>query len=132
MEIAVSVAILGLALITLLVMNTNYLQAYDREAKRFKASLYAKKIMSMIEIDKAAPDPGRKAGNLVDRLRELKILNDATKSQEKEQLRGWRYELEVQKIPVAKNEDALRRVDLSISWGTRPDERTTLVYFTKP
>ena len=48
-----------------------------------------------------------------------------------EKLEGWRYEEKVSGVDLPDAPDAMRRIDLSISWGEREREQFTLSYFVK-
>ncbi len=136
-EIAVAVAILGVALVTLVGLHTRMLDTYFIERNRLQASLYAQYLMTMIEVEPDAPEPGSDQKSLLSKLRDAGYFDEDSFEQADESLKDWNYVMQVESIglPLAVGdlaEDALRRVDLSIQWGPSDDEQYTLTHFINP
>lgn len=127
-EIAVSVAILAIALVTLIGLQSSHIGNFIVERNRTQAALHGKYILSMLDVKKDPPEPGSSQRSLVDLLQELNADLDAETI---EDLRGWEYQQEVSIIPISLNEDGLREVRATISWGDRHTEEFTLVYYMK-
>jgi len=128
-EIAVSVAILGLALTTLVALNTRMLDTYFNERNRVRASFYAQYLLTMIDAAAEAPELGSKNDSLRDTLEENGYFDEDELKAEKDPPESWTYEREVSSIAIAELDDALRRIDLSINWGPGADESFSMVYF---
>ena len=128
-EIAVAVAILGLALTTLVGLHTRMLNTYYNERNRTQAAFIAQYLMTMLEVAKDPPSTGSSEDELNSRLSEVGYYAGDELSKQKERLQGWKLEQEVTSIDLPLLEDALRRVDLSIRWGPTEDEAFSLVYF---
>jgi len=132
-EMAVSIAILGIALTTLITMQTRNLDRFVHERSAMRAALYARYIMTDIEIDQDPPELGGDGGSLESKLDELGFFDaDIDKSDAlRSQMQGWNWEQEVQSIGFEILEDVLRRVDLTVSWGETEAEGFHLVYFAR-
>ena len=132
-EVAIAVAILGLALTTLVGLHTRMLDTYYLERNRTKASLAAQYLMTLTEVAPDPPEVGSTEGDLNELLDERGYytdLDDTEVKNSKEQLfNGWRYTYEVHSIDLPLIEDALRRIDLVLIWGEGEDERYNLSYF---
>ena len=129
-EIAVAVAILGLALTTLIGLQTRMLSTYYNEKNRTKAAFYAQYIMTILEVQADAPEPGSKDGDLEDLLDEIGFFDtDELHKDMKDDIEGWGYSRNVTSIDLPIIEDALRRVDLTVSWGEGEDQSFGLLYF---
>jgi prepilin-type N-terminal cleavage/methylation domain-containing protein len=132
-EIAVAIAILGIALTTLITMQTRNLDRYIHERSAMRAALYARYIMTFIEVDTKPPELGGDGGVLESKLDELGFFEaDIDKSEAlRSQIQGWTWKQEVQSIGFELLEDVLRRVDLTVSWGEGEPEEFHLVYFAR-
>lgn len=129
-EIAVAVAILGLALTTLIGLHTRMLDTYYNEKNRTKSAFLAQYVMTMLEVSADPPDTGTKEDPLFSRLEEIGYLDtEEERSEIRKQFEGWTITQEVTSIDLPLIEDALRRVDVLISWGPTQDETFSLVYF---
>ena len=128
-EIAVAVAILGIALISLIGLHTNMLTVFTSERERLEASLAAQYLLTQIEIAGAPPEVAERLSKLDEVLREVGYFDDDLLSSFEEKSKTWDFKQSVtsQDLPLIK--DALRRIDLSISWGPSTDEEFSLVYF---
>jgi prepilin-type N-terminal cleavage/methylation domain-containing protein len=130
-EIAVAVAILGIALTTLIGLHTRMLDIYLQEKARTQAAFYGQYILSIVEVDPQVPDPGTESGDLRNKLDELGYFDDNENGLKAKELIGWNYNIEVSSENFLELEDAYRRVDLSISWGPSEEESFSMVYFMK-
>lgn len=127
-----AIAILGLALGTLLSLHTGYLSSAIRDKNTTRAALYAKQLMTIIETAELPPDPGTLERELFDVLKDGDLLRDDDNESELErQLEGWQYMRTVTQIDLPEFEDAMRRIDLTISWGEEAREQYTVVYFMR-
>lgn len=130
-EIAVAVAILGLALTTLVGLHTNMLNTYFNENNRIKAGFYARYIMTMLEVQPDPPAEGNDQGDLESYLDSFGYFgaDDALGSKNKSEFEGWSYALNVESTDLPLLEDALMRVELEIAWGENDDQYYRLIYF---
>ena len=131
-EIAVAVALLGIALTSLIGLHSSYLGNFIRERNRTEAALHAKRLMTALEIASEAPEVGSSEDDLYDKLKEAGIEDTDYLSELRERLKGWTVKVEVTSIDVDPFEDAFRRVDITISWGDKITEQFDLVYFMRP
>lgn len=110
---------------------------YIHEKNHLQASLVAQYLMTMIEIEDTPPELGDKSGALVDKLNDVGYFGDEARANEEHAFAAWEYQESVTKleipIPVGKDEDQdlLRRIDLTIRWGTGKDDKFSLLYFMK-
>jgi prepilin-type N-terminal cleavage/methylation domain-containing protein len=137
-EIAVAVAILGVALVSLIGLHTRMMNTYINEENRFQAALVLQYIASMIEVEAEAPEAGTFSVELESKLQEYGFF-DTDSPEEKKQFRfeGWRFEQNVESLglPFQReelSEDAIRRISLRLTWGPSEDEQFSLVYFVAP
>lgn len=130
-EIAVAVAILGVALTTLVGLHTRMLDIYLHEKARTQAAFYCQYIMSLIEVDPQVPDPGTDSGDLRNKLEDLGYFDDNENGIKPKDIEGWRYNIEVTSENFLELEDAYRRIDLTLAWGPSEDETFGMVYFMK-
>lgn len=145
-EVAVAVAIAGIGLATLVVLQTRILNTYAFERNLTKAVLYAQYVMTFVEINAKKAEFGTEQGDLTEILDECGYFHtdDETSKNEREALEGWHYQKEIEKedfglgdilanlLPGAgKDLEIARRARLTISWGPGPNQQYTLVYFTR-
>lgn len=130
-EVALAVFILGLALTTLIGLQTRIVSLYVEERNITKAALYAQYLMSIIESSKVEPEEGTVSEDLDSKLRESGYFEDLPNdSEERDNLRGWKYEMSILKIDVVPFEAPLLRIDLKINWGKEEEaDGFSLVYF---
>ena len=128
-EIALAVAILGLGLTTLVSLQTAVINNYLREIKLIKASLYGQYLMTLIEVAPEAPETGTKETALEDELKEAGYFDADDFNEVKEDFADWKVKKEINSVPVPPFEDAMRRVDLTITWGEGERDRLKLTYF---
>ena len=149
-EVAIAVAILGVALVTLIGLQTRMLDSFDLERKRERAAMYAAYLMGVVETQKEAPAVGGDEGDLEDYLRKAGYFDGEPREERKEErdsLEGWRYVLTVTEflLPFAeeieaagaeegneKKDEPLRQVQLTIQWGVSAGESYSLLYIMTP
>ena len=130
-EIAVAIAILGIALGALLSLHTGYLSAALKDKSLTRAALMAKQFMTTIEISETAPEPGVIDRDLFEALKDANLITEDEEPQLKEELAGWTYHRTVEQIDLPEAADVMRRIDLTVQWGDRVEESYTLVYFMR-
>lgn len=129
-EVAIAVAILGVALTTLVGLHTRMLNTYYTERNRTKASFVAQYVMTVVEASADAPEVGSSDGELKDLLQDRGYYSGSELEESKEdKFEGWKYHYEVQSVDLPLIEDALRRIDLELQWGETEDDVYTLSYF---
>ncbi len=138
LEIAIAVAILGVALVTLVGLQTRLIDSYVQEKNREQAALYAQYLMSITQVQVEAPEVGTEEKDLESILREAGYFDNDRRRDFELMLDGWSYLRSVSSIsaPTVEGlpplEDILRRIDLEIRWGEAEDESYRLVYFMQP
>lgn len=130
-ELVVAVVLLGLALTTLISMQSNFAKSYFQEENRTKAALFAQYIMALIEVNEVPADGFSEDGSLEGKLEEVGFFNEKHQREDEVNLEGWNYEINTESIPVLEIEDALRKVELIISWGESEREKFPVVYYMK-
>lgn len=130
-EIAVAIAILGIAMTTLIALQSRLVVNYIKDRELTRAVLVAQYIMTMIEVQKNDPDIGSTSGSLETLLEEYDYLNDKSTTEEKKLFKNWTYEQTVASIDIHEDMDKLRRVDLTIKWDKELDSQYQLTYFIK-
>lgn len=134
-EIAVAVAILGVALVSLIGLQTRMMDTYVNEKNRFQAALALQYVASILETQAQPPEIGSKSEEFEKTLEELGFF-DVDSSDEKKLFRfeGWQYDENVEGIGLPTDreelaEDAIRKISMRVSWGVSEDEQYILVYF---
>ena len=130
-EVAIAVALFGLALSTLVTLQSRIIDNYYREQNLIQATLYAQYLMAKIEAAAEPPEATGTSGDLYEALREEGYFDDAFLEDEEDSLDGWTYEQNVTEIGVPPFDDVMRRIDLSIRWGEGEKDQYTLVYFVR-
>ena len=145
-EVAVAVAIAGIGLATLVVLQTRIINTYAFERNLTKAVLYAQYVMTFVEIEAKKAEYGTQQGDLASVLDESGYFqtDDESSKNERATLEGWEYFKEIEKedfglgemlaslLPGAgKDFEIARKVRLTISWGPGQSQQYTLVYFTR-
>ena len=88
-EISIAVLILGLALTTLIGLQTRVVDLYSYERNLTKAGLYAQYLMTHIELEKDPPEEGSIKESLSNRLTELGYFDDhPTEDIEKDKIKN--------------------------------------------
>jgi prepilin-type N-terminal cleavage/methylation domain-containing protein len=127
-EIAVAVAILGLALTTLVGLHTRMLNIYVSERNRITAAFYAQYLMTLVEVESEAPEAGTTKGDLTQVLDDAGYFETADTHEKQNKLAGWQYAREVTSVDLPLFVDALRKVELTITWGETTDDIYSLIY----
>lgn len=133
-EVAAAVAILALALTTLVGMETRFARDYTRQHNMMRAALYCQYLMTVAEADGSAPKSGSSSGQLYDILRKSGYFSDDDENlteSRRDALLDWQYQLTSAKVSVPPKENALNRIDLTVSWGPEDAESFNLVYFAR-
>lgn len=134
-EIAVAVAILGVALVSLLGLHTRMMNTYINEKNRFQAALSLQYVSSILETQAEPPDIGFTSEKFETTLAELGFFDiDSTAERELFRFEGWEYERNVEGIGLPTDrkelaEDAIRKISMRVIWGPSEDEQYALVYF---
>jgi prepilin-type N-terminal cleavage/methylation domain-containing protein len=131
-EVALAVAVLGVALTTLIAMQSGYIRSYQHERNLVRAALIGQFLLSVWEADDDIPAPGRSDRPLLPVLRRLGYFaeNDRVQSMEQDYA-DWILVRNVSRVGIPPVEDVLRRIQLELSWGQGPGDRFSLVYFMK-
>lgn len=122
---------MAMSLTTLIILHTGFIRDYINSSNLMKAALVARSAITVLELEDQAPSQGTKRGKVRELLRKLKS-NDDIKDQWRKEIEDWTYTRDVSSIAIQENRDALRRIDLVISWGDAEDQSYTLVYFMRP
>ena len=130
-ELLAAVVLLVIFLTVIIGTQTNFTDAFLNEESRSRAAMYAQYIMTFAEIEAEAPEPGSSSSTLAAKLSELGYFQLEEGSALEEKLRDWDYKEEITSVAIPPNDDALRRIDLTVSWGDSTMEELTLVYFMK-
>ncbi len=130
-EPVVSVVLLGVSLTTLIGMQINYAETYLDEEFRTRSAMYSQYIMALIEVSEQPPETGTDSGRLENYLKDIDYFNDDFEVKEEIPLDGWTYNLNVTSIDVLELEDAMRRIELTISWGASEREEYKVIYYMK-
>ena len=134
-EIAVSVAILGVALVSLIGLQSSMMRTYINEQNRFQAALSLQYVASLLETEPQPPEIGYKSEDFEKTLEKLGFFeNDRADQKSLFRFEGWEFEQNVEGIGLPTDreelaEDAIRKISLRVVWGPTEDEQFTLVYF---
>lgn len=129
-EVAIAVAILGVALVSLVTIQTHYTSAALHERNLLRAVLFAQYHLAIVDADGDYPDPGTEDKPLIDILDEDGYFGDDTALEAaKSSLQGWQFRQVVSKVGVPPFTDAMRRLDITITWDDGRDYEIT--YFLK-
>ncbi len=131
-EVAISIAILGVGLATLIGLQTRMMDNFSRERDLFQATLAAQFLIGLIEIEPDPPEPGDSEGDLSETLRKEGYFDELGENQAHFESRfaGWKLENHVTSVDYGEFQDILRRVELVIRWGERDREKLSLVLFS--
>ena len=133
-EVAVAVGLLGIALTTLIGLQTAYADRYLYERNLTRAALYAQYLLTVMEIDPNLPDDGNSDQDLASALSDGGYFEDEAGEavqQERDELSSWKVIRQVEKISIDPIEDAMRRVDLTIRWSDAALDRFSIVYYIR-
>lgn len=131
-EVALAVAVLGVALTTLIAMQSGYIRVYQHERNLVRAALIGQYLLNVWEADDDIPSPGTSDRPLLPILRRIGYFaeNELALAQEQDYA-DWILVRNVSRIGIPPVDDVLRRIELEIAWGQSPGERFSLVYFIK-
>ena len=124
-----AVAILGVALTTLIGLQTRLMGTLLQERNIFRATLAAQYLVTFYEIENEPPEPGTTDGSLVEALRDRGYFDGETLEGLEEQFRDWTLTQEVTSVDYAEFEDILRRIELRVRWGEGSAEQHSVVLF---
>lgn len=131
-EVALSVAILGIGLVTLIGLQTRHMANYARERDLSRAAMLAQYILSATEADADFPEEGVRAGSLAGELKRLGYFSSDEETASTEPLlRDWVLNESVSNLSIGQLDKALQRIDLTITWGDGPSQQYHVVYFMK-
>ncbi len=127
-EIAFAVAILALALTTIVAIQSNVTTVTIADRNRFQAALFAQYLLTVSDLQDQKPEPGSKSGNLADALREAG-WSEEDGAASLAPYAGWTTETNVQSMSILEVADALRRIDLTVSWAADQASQFRVTYF---
>ena len=131
-EVAISIAILGVALATLVSLQSGYLRSAANDKNLVKASLVGQYMLAIVEADDNFPNPGKSEKELLPVLEKLGYFEDYPEADKlRRDFEGWRLRREITNIGMPPIESALRKIVLEIIWGDAQNESYTLTYFIK-
>ena len=133
-EVTMAIALLGLALTALIGVQIGFVNQYLREQELTRAALYAQYLLSGIEGDGKVPPEGEKDGDLESALGDAGFFDglESTDAQRlREMLAPWKVSVRTQKIDLPPIEDALRRVEVVVSWSESERDIYSVVYFMR-
>jgi prepilin-type N-terminal cleavage/methylation domain-containing protein len=131
-EVAISIAILGIALATLVSLQSGYLRNATNNRSLVRAALVGQYILSVIEADDNFPGPGASEKELLPILERLGYFEDyADADRVRRELEGWRLRREITNVGIPPIESALRKIVIEILWGDSQAESFSLTYFIK-
>lgn len=130
-EVAVAIAILGIALVSLVGLHTDNVGTYYNERNRIQAALIAKHVMSLIEADNVSPEIGTEEKSVSEVLKELGSEEFGAEVDSKERYDNWEFVRTVKAVDLPLAEDAMRRIDITVSWGESSSEQFVLTYFMR-
>ncbi len=128
-EVVFAVLILAGSLVVLLGLQTSSLQLTGRDKMTQQAMLYARRILSPIETSKEGIDIQDEQGSVKELMQKF-IPGDSSVDTDTTISPAFRARLKVEHWGIPKvNEEAMKRLTLTISWGESTDERFEVVYF---
>jgi len=131
-EVAISIAILGVALATLVSLQSGYLRSATNDKSLVKAALIGQYMLAVVESDDNFPEPGKSERELLPIIEKLGYFEDYPEAvRARREFEGWRLRREITNIGIPPLESALRKINLEILWGDTQAEGYQLVYFIK-
>lgn len=131
-EVAISIAILGLALTTLVSLQAGYLRNLVNDRNLVRAALIGQYLLAVVEADDNFPKPGVSEKELLPTLEKSGYFDDNEEiAASKPDFEGWRIRREITNVGIPPLENALRRIVIEIIWGDAQGESFTLTYFIK-
>ena len=128
-EIAIAVAILGLAFTTLISLHTKMLNSYGIEKNRNQAAMIGQYIFTMLEVAPAPPEVGADNGNLKSKLQDLGYFDTDNEKWKSDDIDDWQFTQTVVSEGLLDIQDVYRRIELKISWGNGSEDSFDLIYF---
>ena len=129
-EIAIAVAILGLAFTTLVGLHTKMLNNYGIERNRNMAAMIGQYMLAMIEVSPTPPEVGGDSGDLKSKLQDFGFFDtDDNKTNFDEEIKGWEFNTTVTSGDLEELKDVYRRIELKLNWGDGPEDSFDFVYF---
>lgn len=131
-EVAISIAILGIALTTLVSLQSSYLRNLTNDRNLVRAALIGQYLLAIVEADDNFPNPGSSEKELLPTLEKSGYFDDNEElANGKSEFEGWRLRREVTNVGIPPVESALRRIVIEIIWGDSQNESFSLAYFIK-
>jgi len=131
-EVAISIAILGVALTTLVSLQAGYLRNLTNDRNLVRAALIGQYLLAIVEADDNFPKPGANERELLPTLEKSGYFDENEEvAAIKGDFEGWRLRREVTNVGIPPMEDALRRIVIEIIWGDTQSESFSLTYFIK-
>ena len=131
-EVAISIAILGVALTTLVSLQAGYLRNLTNDRNLVRAALVGQYLLAIVEADDNFPNPGKSEKELLPTLEKTGYFDENEEvAASKPDYEGWRLRREVTNIGMPPVESALRRIVIEIIWGDTQNESFELTYFIK-
>lgn len=131
-EVAISIAILGVALTTLVSLQAGYLRNLVNDRNLVRAALIGQYLLAIVEADDNFPNPGASEKELLPTLEKVGYFDDNEEiAASKGDFEGWRLRREITNVGIPPLESALRRIVIEIIWGDSQSESFALTYFIK-
>ncbi|MBP9838973.1 MAG: prepilin-type N-terminal cleavage/methylation domain-containing protein, partial [Proteobacteria bacterium] len=89
-EVAIAIAIFGIALSSLIALQTRLVDNFIRERKLLRATLAAQYLMTFIEIESDPPGPQDNTTDLISELKKRGYFDDNIFDKLEEQYKGWK------------------------------------------
>ena len=125
-EIAVALALLAATLATLIGLQSSAVQRSIDNRANVEAMLFARQILSQLEIEDEPPEEQDTQGPLSD------FIDTTDDSEFRDQLEAnYRYQvrLKVEVWSLPDSPEALKRITLTITWGPSATEQLNIFYF---
>ena len=137
-EVSAAVIILGAALTTIITLQTRLVDSFVYERNYFRATLYAQYLMTFLETSPSPPEPETEQRPLEEALRERGYFTDlpgtkggAADQIEERKVAGWEVETRISPLGFFELDDIARQIDITVRWGKRADEQSTLTLYVK-
>lgn len=137
-EVSAAVIILGAALTTIVTLQTRLVDSFVHERNYFRATLYAQYLITFLETSPNPPEPNSERQPLEEALRARGYFEGYPDSpggnaqqREERAISGWEVETVISTLSFLELEDVARRIDLTVRWGPRPDEQSSLMLYVK-
>ena len=131
-EVAISIAILGVALTTLVSLQAGYLRNLTNDRNLVRAALIGQYLLAIVEADDNFPNPGASEKELLPIIEKAGYFDENEElSSTKTDFEGWRLRREITNVGLPPLESALRKIVIEIIWGDSQSESFALTYFIK-